>query len=79
MEPDFGVDPEICLGPGDGGSLPSPCSDQEALELLNKSKTLPSRMTISCLAELSDKKKPKVRKTCLGGSFILGLSFSVPK
>ncbi|XP_077962219.1 NHS-like protein 2 isoform X3 [Gasterosteus aculeatus] len=60
MEPDFGVDPEICLGPGDGGSLPSPCSDQEALELLNKSKTLPSRMTISCLAELSDKKKPKV-------------------
>ncbi|XP_037335715.2 NHS-like protein 2 isoform X2 [Pungitius pungitius] len=60
MEPEFGMDPEICLGPGDGGSLPSPCSDQEALDFLDKSKTLPSRMTISCLAELSDKKKPKV-------------------
>ncbi|XP_034712925.1 NHS-like protein 2 isoform X2 [Etheostoma cragini] len=60
MEPDFDVDPEICLGLGDGGSLPSPCSNQEAPELQDKSKTLPSRMTISCLAELSDKKKPKV-------------------
>ncbi|KAF1380842.1 hypothetical protein PFLUV_G00168200 [Perca fluviatilis] len=60
MEPDFDVDPEICFGPGDGGSLPSPCSNQEAPELQDKSKTLPSRMTISCLAELSDKKKPKV-------------------
>ncbi|KAM8899028.1 NHS-like protein 2 isoform 2-T2 [Spinachia spinachia] len=60
MEPEFGMDPEICLGAGDGGSLPSPCSDQETLELLDKSKTLPSRMTISCLAELSGKKKPKV-------------------
>ncbi|XP_037615630.1 NHS-like protein 2 isoform X2 [Sebastes umbrosus] len=60
MEPDFDTDPEIRLGPGDGGSLPSPCSNQEAPELQDKSKTLPSRMTISCLAELSDKKKPKV-------------------
>ncbi|XP_076581303.1 NHS-like protein 2 isoform X2 [Chaetodon auriga] len=58
MEPEF--DAEIRLGPEDGGSLPSPCSNQEAPELQDKSKTLPSRMTISCLAELSDKKKPKV-------------------
>lgn len=63
MEPEFDADPEIHLGPEDGGSLPSPCSNQEAPELQDKSKTLPSRMTISCLAELSDKKKPKVRKT----------------
>ncbi|XP_030286611.1 NHS-like protein 2 isoform X1 [Sparus aurata] len=60
MEPEFDADPEIRLGPEDGGSLPSPCSSQEAPELQDKSKTLPSRMTISCLAELSDKKKPKV-------------------
>nr|XP_046236577.1 NHS-like protein 2 isoform X2 [Scatophagus argus] len=60
MEPEFDTDPEIRLGPEDGGSLPSPCSNQEAPELQDKSKTLPSRMTISCLAELSDKKKPKV-------------------
>ncbi|XP_027143347.1 NHS-like protein 2 [Larimichthys crocea] len=59
MEPEFDAD-EIRLGPEDGGSLPSPCSNQEAPELQDKSKTLPSRMTISCLAELSDKKKPKV-------------------
>ncbi|KAM8880627.1 NHS-like protein 2 isoform 1-T1 [Synchiropus picturatus] len=51
---------EFKLGPEDGGSLPSPCSSQETSDLLDKSKTLPSRMTISCLAELSDKKKPKV-------------------
>ncbi|XP_022617012.1 NHS-like protein 2 [Seriola dumerili] len=60
LEPEFEADPEIRLGPEDGGSLPSPCSSQEAPELQDKSKTLPSRMTISCLAELSDKKKPKV-------------------
>ncbi|XP_034532960.1 NHS-like protein 2 [Notolabrus celidotus] len=60
MEPELEAEPEICFGPADGGSLPSPCSSQEAPELQDKSKTLPSRMTISCLAELSDKKKPKV-------------------
>ncbi|KAM9717073.1 NHS-like protein 2 isoform 2-T4 [Menidia menidia] len=60
LEPEFEADPDTHLGPGDGGSLPSPCSSQEAPELQDKSKTLPSRMTISCLAELSDKKKPKV-------------------
>ncbi|XP_071315040.1 NHS-like protein 2 isoform X1 [Trachinotus anak] len=60
LEPEFEADPDIRLGPEDGGSLPSPCSNQEAPELQDKSKTLPSRMTISCLAELSDKKKPKV-------------------
>ncbi|XP_019726816.1 NHS-like protein 2 isoform X2 [Hippocampus comes] len=58
LEPEFDAGPQ--LGPEDGGSLPSPCSNQETLELQDKSKTLPSRMTISCLAELSDKKKPKV-------------------
>lgn len=58
LEPEFDSDPQ--LGPEDGGSLPSPCSNQEAPDLQDKSKTLPSRMTISCLAELSDKKKPKV-------------------
>ncbi|XP_041635612.1 NHS-like protein 2 isoform X2 [Cheilinus undulatus] len=60
MEPELDGDQETRLGPADGGSLPSPCSNQEAPELQDKSKTLPSRMTISCLAELSDKKKPKV-------------------
>ncbi|XP_015240976.1 PREDICTED: NHS-like protein 2 isoform X2 [Cyprinodon variegatus] len=60
LEPEFERESDIHLGPGDGGSLPSPCSSQEAPELQDKSKTLPSRMTISCLAELSDKKKPKV-------------------
>ncbi|XP_061665022.1 NHS-like protein 2 isoform X2 [Syngnathoides biaculeatus] len=55
-----GFDPGLRLGPEDGGSLPSPCSNREAPELPDKSKTLPSRMTISCLAELSDKKKSKV-------------------
>jgi len=63
MEPEFDADPEIRLGPEDGGSLPSQCSNQEALELQDKSKTLPSRMTVACLAELSDKKKPKVSET----------------
>uniref|UniRef100_H3CMS7 NHS-like 2 n=1 Tax=Tetraodon nigroviridis TaxID=99883 RepID=H3CMS7_TETNG len=33
---------------------------QEAPGLEDKSKTLPTRMTASCLTELSDKKKPKV-------------------
>ncbi|XP_056884058.1 NHS-like protein 2 isoform X2 [Takifugu flavidus] len=60
MEPEFDADPEIQLGTGGGGSLPSPCSNEEAPELEDKSKTLPTRMTISCLAEMSDKKKPKV-------------------
>nr|XP_020479371.1 NHS-like protein 2 isoform X2 [Monopterus albus] len=60
LEPEFDTDPDIHLGPEDGGSLPSPCSNQEAPELQGKSKTLPSRMTISCLADLSDKKKPKI-------------------
>ncbi|XP_069570931.1 NHS-like protein 2 isoform X1 [Brachyistius frenatus] len=60
LEPEFDADPDIRLWPEEGGSLPSPCSNQEAPELQDKSKTLPSRMTISCLAELSDKKKPKV-------------------
>lgn len=59
MEPEFNSDLELRLGPEDGGSLPSPCSNQEVLETQDKSKSLPSRMTISCLAEL-DKKKPKV-------------------
>ncbi|XP_030609495.1 NHS-like protein 2 [Archocentrus centrarchus] len=59
LEPEFDAD-QFLLGPEDGGSLPSPCSNQEAPELQDKSKTLPSRMTVSCLAELSDKKKPKV-------------------
>lgn len=58
MEPEFDTEQEV--RPEDGGSLPSPCSSQETPELQDKSKTLPSRMTISCLAELSDKKKPKV-------------------
>ncbi|KAM9834546.1 NHS-like protein 2 isoform 1-T1 [Syngnathus typhle] len=56
LEPEF----DLQLRPEDGGSLPSPGSNQEALELQDKSKTLPSRMTISSLAELSDKKKLKV-------------------
>ncbi|MED6276430.1 hypothetical protein CHARACLAT_003011 [Characodon lateralis] len=60
LEPDFEGESDIRLEPEDGGSLPSPCSSQEPTELQDKSKTLPSRMTISCLAELSDKKKPKV-------------------
>ncbi|CAK6974819.1 NHS-like protein 2 [Scomber scombrus] len=60
LEPEFDADPEVELGPTEGGSLPSPCSNQEVPELQDKSKTLPSRMTISCLAELSEKKKPKV-------------------
>ncbi|XP_067379394.1 NHS-like protein 2 isoform X2 [Channa argus] len=60
LEPEFDADPQIHFGPEDGGSLPSPCSNQEAAELPDKSKTLPSRMTVSCLADLSDKKKPKV-------------------
>ncbi|XP_057711573.1 NHS-like protein 2 isoform X2 [Corythoichthys intestinalis] len=54
------LDASLQLRPEDGGSLPFPCTNQEVLELQDKSKTLPSRMTISCLAELSDKKKPKV-------------------
>lgn len=58
MEPEYELELEI--RPEDGGSLPSPCSNQEGPELQEKSKTLPSRMTISCLAELADKKKPKV-------------------
>ncbi|KAM9836898.1 NHS-like protein 2 [Aulostomus maculatus] len=58
LEPEF--DADLQLEPEDGGSLPSASSNQEATELQDKSKTLPSRMTISCLAELSDKKKPKV-------------------
>ncbi|KAF7649464.1 hypothetical protein LDENG_00140660 [Lucifuga dentata] len=60
LEPEFDPNAELRLGPEDGGSLPSPSSNQEAPELQDKSKTLPSRMTISCLADLSDKKKPKV-------------------
>ncbi|XP_034020865.1 NHS-like protein 2 [Thalassophryne amazonica] len=59
-EPEFYPDQVFQLGPEEGGSLPSPCSNEEAPELPDKSKTLPSRMTISCLSELSDKKKPKV-------------------
>ncbi|XP_028330599.1 NHS-like protein 2 isoform X2 [Gouania willdenowi] len=57
--PEFNTDLGM-LGPEDGGSLPSPCSNQEALELQDKSRTLPSRTTVSGLAEMSDKKKPKV-------------------
>uniref|UniRef100_A0A3P9LAL1 NHS-like 2 n=1 Tax=Oryzias latipes TaxID=8090 RepID=A0A3P9LAL1_ORYLA len=60
LEPELDTESELLFGPEDGGSLPSPCSNQEVPELPDKSKTLPSRMTISCLAELSDKKKPKV-------------------
>ncbi|PWA19823.1 hypothetical protein CCH79_00015881, partial [Gambusia affinis] len=60
LEPEFDREADIRLAPEDGGSLPSPCSSQDGLELQDKSKTLPSRMTVSCLAELSDKKKPKV-------------------
>ncbi|XP_041840512.1 NHS-like protein 2 isoform X2 [Melanotaenia boesemani] len=60
LEPEFDAEPDLHLGPEDGGSLPSPCSSQETPELQDKSKTLPSRITISCLAELSDKKKLKV-------------------
>lgn len=70
MEPEFDEDSEICLGPGDGGSLPSPCSNQEVHELQDKSKTLPSRLTISCLAEVADKKKPKVKMKSLIKCFI---------
>lgn len=62
LEPEFDADPEIHFGPEDGGSLPSPSSNQEVMELQDKSKTLPSRMTISCLSDFSDKKKAKVRK-----------------
>lgn len=58
LEPEFEPNQEVRSG--DGGSLPSPCSNQEAPELQDKSKTLPTRMTISCLSELADKKKPKV-------------------
>uniref|UniRef100_A0A3B5LI25 NHS-like 2 n=1 Tax=Xiphophorus couchianus TaxID=32473 RepID=A0A3B5LI25_9TELE len=65
LEPEFDGEPDIRLAPEDGGSLPSPCSSQEGPELQDKSKTLPSRMTISCLAELSDKKKPKVSRILL--------------
>ncbi|XP_010899100.2 NHS-like protein 2 isoform X2 [Esox lucius] len=57
MEPEF--NPVLELGPEDGGSLPSPCSNPEVVDTQDKSKTLPSRMTISCLAEL-DRKKTKV-------------------
>ncbi|XP_037832468.1 NHS-like protein 2 isoform X2 [Kryptolebias marmoratus] len=60
LEPEFDSELDIRLVLEDGGSLPFPCSNQEAPELQDKSKTLPSRMTMSCLAELSDKKKPKV-------------------
>ncbi|XP_068612091.1 NHS-like protein 2 [Brachionichthys hirsutus] len=58
VEPE--LDSESHHGTEEGGSLPSPVSKMEAPELQDKSKTLPSRMTISYLAELSDKKKPKV-------------------
>ncbi|XP_045075463.1 NHS-like protein 2 [Coregonus clupeaformis] len=69
MEPEFDPDLELHLGPEDGWSLPSPCSNLEVVETQDKSRTLPSRMTISCLAEL-DKKKPKVpppvpKKPCI--------------
>lgn len=76
MEPDIDTEPEVHLGPGEGGSLPSPCSNEEAPELQDKSKTLPSRMTISCLAELSDKKKPKVKTTLLTNDFIIEMFVS---
>lgn len=46
--------------PEDGGSLPSPRGGSEVPELRDKSRTLPSRLTVSCLAELSEKKRPKV-------------------
>ncbi|KAM9400677.1 NHS-like protein 2 [Salvelinus alpinus] len=59
LEPEFDPDLELHLGPEGGWSLPSPCSNLEVVETQDKSRTLPSRMTISCLAEL-DKKKPKV-------------------
>ncbi|XP_064787214.1 NHS-like protein 2 isoform X2 [Oncorhynchus masou masou] len=59
LEPEFDPDFELHLGLEGGWSLPSPCSNLEVMETQDKSRTLPSRMTISCLAEL-DKKKPKV-------------------
>ncbi|KAJ8007878.1 hypothetical protein DPEC_G00098750 [Dallia pectoralis] len=59
MEPDFNTVLEHHLGPEDGGSLPSPCSNPEFVDIQDKSRTLPSRMTISCLAEM-DRKKTKV-------------------
>lgn len=77
MEPEFDEDSEICLGPEGGGSLPSPCSNQEAHELKDKSKTLPSRMTISCLAEVADKKKPKVPAASLFKHFISPVLFEL--
>ncbi|XP_061566027.1 NHS-like protein 2 [Cololabis saira] len=78
LEPEFDTEPDIRLGPADGGSLPSPCSNQEAPELQDKSKTLPSRMTISCLAELSDKKKPKVPPPVPKKPNVLLLPTSIP-
>nr|XP_043878258.1 NHS-like protein 2 isoform X2 [Solea senegalensis] len=60
LEPEFEAEADIRLRPEDGGSLPSPCSHQEAQELQDKSKTLPSRMTMSCFTEFSERKKPKV-------------------
>ncbi|KAM6909130.1 NHS-like protein 2 isoform 2-T2 [Xenentodon cancila] len=78
LEPEFGCEADIHLGPEGGGSLPSPCSNQEAPELQDKSKTLPSRMTISCLAELSDKKKPKVPPPVPKKPNVLLLPTSVP-
>nr|XP_046174453.1 NHS-like protein 2 isoform X1 [Oncorhynchus gorbuscha] len=59
LEPEFDPDSELHIGLEGGWSLPSPCSNLEVMETQDKSRTLPSRMTISCLAEL-DKKKPKV-------------------
>lgn len=63
LEPEFEADSEICLRPEEGGSLPSPCSNQEIQEFWNKSKTLPPRMTMPCMTEFPDRKKAKVRRT----------------
>uniref|UniRef100_A0A3P8UK03 NHS-like 2 n=1 Tax=Cynoglossus semilaevis TaxID=244447 RepID=A0A3P8UK03_CYNSE len=60
LEPEFEADSEICLRPEEGGSLPSPCSNQEIQEFWNKSKTLPPRMTMPCMTEFPDRKKAKV-------------------
>ncbi|CAL8326430.1 unnamed protein product [Lota lota] len=61
MEPESDPDTGLRVGPEDGGSLPSPCSSSEVPELRDKSNTLPSRMSVSCLAELSEKKNMKAK------------------
>uniref|UniRef100_A0AAX7SG28 NHS-like 2 n=1 Tax=Astatotilapia calliptera TaxID=8154 RepID=A0AAX7SG28_ASTCA len=59
LEPEFDVDQEIRLGPEDGGSLPSPCSNQEAPELQDKMKQLHTQFWL-IIFSLSSRSKRKV-------------------